>query len=64
MILIDNESSVDICPLKTVKKLGLSKEDMNPSTKGLRAYGFTHQTFMETISFCMALGGVKGKVVF
>ena len=38
MVLIDDESALNVCPLKTASYLGLSIEDFVPTNQHVRAY--------------------------
>ena len=50
MMLVGNESSVNICPLKMATKLVSVKEGTTPSTQVLRTYNSTHHIIVGAIT--------------
>ena len=45
-VLLDNGSTLNVCPLVTVIALGFSPDDFGPSTQTVRAYDGTQRTVM------------------
>lgn len=41
MVLVDNGSAINVCPLRVAKRLGLSSQNLTPSTQIVRAYDNT-----------------------
>lgn len=47
-VLVDNDYSLNVCPLHTATKLGIKVEDLTPSSLTVRAYDNTSQGVMGT----------------
>ncbi|KAL4626725.1 hypothetical protein ACB092_05G118300 [Castanea dentata] len=64
-ILIDDESALNVCPLKTVSCLGLSIEDFVPTDQHhLRAYENSRREVLETVTLELTIGPMIKKVEF
>ncbi|XP_075674889.1 uncharacterized protein LOC142644094 [Castanea sativa] len=49
MVLIDNGSALNVCPLKTASSLGLSIEDFVPTDQHVRAYDNSRKEVLGTV---------------
>ena len=49
MVLINDGSSLNVCPLKTATCLGLSIEDFVPTNQHVRAYDNSRREVLETV---------------
>ena len=50
MVLIDDESALNVCPLKTASCLGLSIEDFVPIDQNVRAYDNSRGEVLGTVT--------------
>src|SRR6187397_1494679 len=48
MSLVDNGAAINVCQLRTTKKLGIKNKEMTPSTQGIRAYDNTRRQALGT----------------
>ena len=64
MVLIDNGSSLNVCPLKTASCLGLSIEDFVPTDQHVRAYDNSRREVLGTITLELIIGPMIKKVEF
>ena len=64
MVLIDNGSSLNVCPLKTASCLGLSIEDFVPTDQHVRAYDNSRREVLGTITLELTIGPMIKKVEF
>ena len=63
-VLLDNGSTLNICPLVTAIALGFSPSDFGPSTQNIRAYDGTQRTIMGTLTTHVMIGSVRYSVFF
>ena len=47
-VLVDNRSSINVCPMRTATKIGLTKGQLAPSSLTVRAYDESSQGVIET----------------
>ena len=64
MVLVDDGSALNICPLKIVSCLGLSIEDFVPTDQHLRAYDNNRREVLGTITLEHTIGPMVKKVDF
>ena len=64
MSLVDNGSAINVCPLRTAKKLGIKNEELTPSTQGIRAYDNTRRQAVGTIILNITTGTVERRTKF
>ena len=64
MTLIDNGSAINVCPLRTAQRLGISLEELQPSTQVIRAYDNTRRQALGVTWLDITAGPVKGKFMF
>ena len=64
MSLVDNGSAINVCPLRTAKKLGIKNEELTPSTQGIRAYDNTRRQAVGTIILNITTGAVERRTKF
>ena len=64
MVLVDDGSALNICPLKIVSCLGLSIEDFVPTDQHLRAYDNSRREVLGTITLEHTIGPMVKKVDF
>ncbi|RVW73642.1 hypothetical protein CK203_057037 [Vitis vinifera] len=48
-VLLDNDSTLNVCPLATAIALGYAPSDFGPSTQTVQAYDSTRRKVMETL---------------
>ena len=63
-VLLDNGSTLNVCPLATAIALGFSPSDLGLSTQTVRAYDGTWRTIMGTITTHVMIGPVRYSVFF
>ena len=63
-LLLDNGSTLNVCPLVNAIALGFSPSDFRPSTQTVRAYDETQRTVMGTLTTHVMIGPVKYSVFF
>ena len=56
MVLTDDGSALNVCPLKTVSSLGLSIEDFVPSIQHVRAYDNSKREVLGTVTLELTIG--------
>ena len=64
MVLIDDGSALNVCPLKTASYLGLSIEDFVPTNQHVRAYDNNGREVLGTITLELTIGPMVKKVDF
>ena len=64
MILIDDGSALNVCPLKTASFLGLSIEDFVPTDQHMRAYDNSRREVLGTVTLEFTIGPMIKKVEF
>jgi hypothetical protein len=64
LVLIDNGSTVNVCPLRTVTKLGYKATDFTPSSLAIRAYDDTRRAPLGTIKLTMIMGPIQSTAEF
>ena len=64
MVLIDNGSALNVCPLKAASCLGLSIEDFVPINQHVRAYDNSRRVVLGTITLELTIGPMVKKVEF
>ena len=64
MVLIDDGSALNVCPLKTASYLGLSIEDFMPSDQHVKAYDHNKREVLGTVMLELAIGSMITKVEF
>ena len=64
MVLIDDGSALNVCPLKTASCLGLSIEDFVPIDQHVRAYDNNRREVLGTITLELTIGLMVKKVDF
>ena len=62
--LLDNRSTLNVCPLATVIALGYGPTDFEPSTLTVRAYDSTRREVMGTLILELLIGPVVFQVLF
>ena len=56
MVQIDDESALNVCPLKTASYLGLSIEDFVPTDQHVRAYDNSRREVLGTVTLELIIG--------
>ena len=64
MVLIDDESDLNVCPLKTASCLCLSIEDFVPTDQHVRAYDNSRRKVLGTVTLELTIGPMIKKVEF
>ena len=64
MVLVDDGSALNVCPLKTTSCLGLSIEDFVPTDQYARAYDNSRREVLGTITLELTIGPMVKKVGF
>ena len=64
MVLIDDRSALNVCPLKTTSCLGLSIEDFVPTDQHVRAYDNNRREVLGTVTLELTIGPMIKKVEF
>ena len=64
MVLIDDGSALNACPLKTTSCLSLSVEDFVPTDQHVRAYDNSRREVLGTIALELTIGPMIKKVEF
>ena len=64
MVLVDDGSALNVCPLKTTSCLGLSIEDFVPTDQYARAYDNSRREVLGTITLELTVGPKVKKVDF
>ena len=55
-VLLDNGSTLNVCPLATAIALGFAPSDFGPSTQTVRAYDSTKKEVMGTLVIDLQIG--------
>ena len=63
-ILLDNGSTLNICPLATAIALGYAPSDFGPSTQTVRAYDSTKMKIMGTLIIELLIGPTTFPILF
>ena len=64
MVLVDDGSALNVCPLKTASYLGLSIEHFVPTDQHVRAYDNSRREVLGTITLELTVGPKVKKVDF
>ena len=64
LVLLDNGSALNVCPLVTAIALGFSPSDFGPSTQTVKAYDGTQRTVLGTLSTHVMIGPVIYSILF
>ena len=64
MVLIDDRSALNVCPLKTASCLGLSIEDFVPIDQHVRAYDNSRREVLGTVILELTIGPMIENVEF
>ena len=64
MVLVDDGSTLNMCPLMTASCLGLSIEDFVPTDQHVRAYDNSRREVLGTITLELTIGPMVKKVDF
>ena len=64
MVLIDDGSALNVCPLKTASCLGLNNEDFVPTNQHVRAYDNSRREVLGTVTPELTIGPMIKKVKF
>ena len=64
MVLIDDGSALNVCPLKTASYLGLNIEDFVPTDQHMRAYDKSRREVLATITLELTIGLMIKKMGF
>ena len=64
MVLIDDGSALNVCPLKTASCLGLNIEDFVPTDQHVRAYDNSRREVVGIITLELTIGPMIKKVEF
>ena len=63
-VLLDNGSSLNVCPIVTAIALGFSPTNFGPSSQTFKAYDGTQRTIMGTLSTHVMIGPVRYSILF
>ena len=55
-VLVDNGSTINVCPLKTARCLGIQEFDLTPSAVTVRAYDNTRRAVLGSLDLEMLIG--------
>ena len=64
MVLVDDGSALNVCPLKTASYLSLSIEDFVPTNQNVKAYDNSRRKVLGTITLELTIGPMVKKVDF
>ena len=64
MVLVDDGSALNVCPLKTASYLSLSIEDFVPTNQNVKAYDNSRRKVLGTITLVLTIGPMVKKVDF
>ena len=64
MVLIDDGSALNVCPLKTASCLGLNTEDFVPTNQHVKAYDNSRREVLGTVTPERTIGLMIKKVKF
>ena len=63
-VLLDNGSTLNVCPLATAVALGFRPSDFGPSTQTIRAYDSTRREALSTLTLELQIGPVVFSTMF
>ena len=63
-VLIDNGATINVCPLKTFKALGIDENSLEESPITVRAYDNTKRAVLGTIELELLIGPIEFPVIF
>ena len=63
-MLVDNGSSINVCPIRTATKIGLTRGQLAPSSLTVRAYDESSRGVIGTFEAECQLGPVSSSVLF
>ena len=63
-VLLNNGSTLNVCPLVTTIALGFSPSNFGPSMRTVRAYDGTQRTVMGTLTTHVMIGSIKYSILF
>ena len=63
-VLLNNGSTLNVCPLVTTIALGFSPSNFGPSMRTVRAYDGTQRTVMGTLTTHVMIGWVRYSILF
>ena len=63
-VLVDNGSSINVCSMRTAIKMGLTREQLEPSSLTVQAYDESSQGVVGTFEAKCKLGLVSSPVLF
>ena len=58
LMLVDNSASLNVCPLRTVMKLGFKAKDITPAVKGMTAFDNSHHDSLGILIIPLSIGPV------
>ena len=64
MVLFDDRSALNVCPLKTASCLGLIIEDFMPTDQDVRAHDNSRREVLGTVTLELTIGPMIKKVEF
>lgn len=64
LVLVDNGSTLNVCPQRTPNKIGIDVNDLRPSSQGVRGYDSAKRNVMRCITLLIKIGEVSKKVEF
>ena len=64
MVLVDDGSALNVCPLKIASYLSLSIEDFVPTNQNVKAYDNSRRKVLGTITLELTIGPMVKKVDF
>ena len=64
LVLLNNGSALNVCPLVTTIALGFSPTNFRPSSQTVRAYDGTQKTILGTLSTQVMIGPVRYSILF
>ncbi|XP_021773616.1 uncharacterized protein LOC110737586 [Chenopodium quinoa] len=64
MTFVDNGSAINVCPLRTAKKIGIDLDNLVKSSQGVKAYDNTRRQSMGTSTLKVITGLIEKEVVF
>ena len=63
-VILNNGSTLNVCPLVTAISLRFSSTDFGPSSQTIRAYDRTHRIVIGTLSTHVMIGPIKYSILF
>ncbi|XP_070004826.1 uncharacterized protein [Nicotiana sylvestris] len=63
-VMVDGGSSVDVCPLSTLKSMKINTNRVRPSNVRIRAFDGSARDTIEEINLTMTIGSVDFEIVF